>query len=165
MDVFEVQHSKRRGYKFGNKQDQSFCWCYHYQFVMSAKAGLNSSARHYCPQVIACFSVLSHWLFFFFFEKALPVQCGSQQICSRWSCGFEMHGFGWFCGYEFSKLSKAKEKQCSYSASPPTTRHICLHMQILRSSYACYLKFHTEIKRLSFLLHSRRRAARAPSIR
>lgn len=57
MDVFEVQHSKRRGYMFGYKQDQSFCWHYHYQFVMSAKARLNSSAQDYYPQVIACSSV------------------------------------------------------------------------------------------------------------
>lgn len=51
------RHSQRRGYMFRYEQDQSFCCRYHYQFVMSAKAQLNSSAQDYCPRVIACFSV------------------------------------------------------------------------------------------------------------
>ena len=51
------RHSQRRGYMFRYEQDQSFCCRYHYQFVMSAKARLNSSAQDYYPQVIACFSV------------------------------------------------------------------------------------------------------------
>lgn len=43
---------------FGNEQDQSFCFMpYHCLFVMSAKAGLNSSAPDFSPQVTACSSV------------------------------------------------------------------------------------------------------------
>lgn len=133
-------HSQQRGYMFGYEQDQSFCWRYHYQFVMSAKSRLNSSARKYYPQVIACSTVSLTALF-------------KNALCAVWLQTNVLT-------VELRFLGKRKR-----NSTLLTTRHICLHMQILRSSRVCYLKFHIERKRLSFLPHSNRRTAKAPTIR
>lgn len=72
-----------------------------------------------------------------------------------------MHGFWlnlrlWISSEETAKL---------FSLPAHHRIFICLHMQIFRGSYFCYLKFRIERERLSFLPHSNRRTAKAPSIR
>lgn len=151
MEVFEVQHSQRRGYMFECTRDQSLCWRYLLSLIVSAKHQVNSSAGDCCPRVVACASV-----------SASVCSGATKKYANGGAVGLRCMVLAGFV-VRNSVSSHKRKKNSAVTQLPRPPQGIFVYTCSFQG--ACYLEVHIGRRRLSFLPHSQRRTARAPAIR